>query len=128
MPVLAALHLATRPHRLDPVLRETRDAMARLGDDLAIVSAAMILGTLAETAPPIRELVAPWIAAHLAPWAAFGATIGSMVLLAVAGIHPMISGTVMMVALTGSGMPLARSDERRGGQGGVSTCRSRWEP
>src|SRR3546814_12071135 len=61
MPVLAALHLATRPHRLDPVLRETRDAMARLGDDLAIVSAAMILGTLAETAPPIRELVAPWI-------------------------------------------------------------------
>lgn len=107
MPVLAALYLASRPHRIAPVLAETRDAMSRLGDDLAIVSAAMMLGTLAETAPPIREVVAPWIAAHLPPWAAFGATAASMVGLATAGIHPMISGTVMMAALAGSGLAIA---------------------
>lgn len=107
MPALAALHLLGRPHRIAPVLGETRDAMGRLGDDLAIVSAAMILGTLAETAPPVRELVAPWIAAHLPPWAAFGATSGSMVALAIAGVHPMITGTVMMAALAGSGAAIA---------------------
>ncbi|MEQ9330943.1 hypothetical protein [Thalassobaculum sp.] len=107
MPALAALHFAGRPHRIAPVLGETRDAMGRLGDDLAIVSAAMILGTLAETAPPVRELVAPWIAAHLPPWAAFGVTSGSMILFALAGMHPMITGTVMMAAFAGSGLAIA---------------------
>ena len=107
MPVLAALHFGTQPHRVGAVLGETRDAMGRMGDDLAIVSAAMILGTLAETAPPIREVIAPWIAGHLPPWAAFGATSGSMVLLAVVGVHPMITGTVMMAAFAGSGLPIA---------------------
>lgn len=107
MPALAALHFAVHPHRAVPVLAETRDAMGRLGDDLAIVSAAMILGTLAETAPPIREVVAPWIAAHLPPWAAFGVTSGSMILFALAGMHPMITGTVMMAAFAGSGLAIA---------------------
>lgn len=107
MPALAALHFAANPHRAAPVLAETRDAMGRLGDDLAIVSAAMILGTLAETAPPIREVVAPWIAAHLPPWAAFGVTSGSMILFALAGMHPMITGTVMMAAFAGSGLAIA---------------------
>ncbi|MEQ8398458.1 hypothetical protein [Thalassobaculum sp.] len=107
MPALAILHFITRPHRIVPVLAETRDAMGRMGDDLVIVSAAMILGTLAETAPPIREVIAPWIAMHLPPWAAFGATSGSMVLLAIIGMHPMITGTVMMAAFAGSGLAIA---------------------
>lgn len=107
MPALAALQLAGRPHRIAPVLAETRDALGRLGDDLAVVSAAMILGTLAETAPPVREAVAPWIAAHLPPWAAFGVTSGSMILLALAGMHPMITATVMMTAFAGSGLAIA---------------------
>ena len=107
MPVLCALYLLGRPYRIGTVLLETRASMASMGDDIAIISAAMILGTLAETAPPIRELVAPWIAAHLPPWAAFGTTSATMVGLAVAGIHPMITGTVMMAALAGSGLPIA---------------------
>lgn len=107
LPFLAALHLLSRPHRIVPVAVETRESMSRLGDDLAVVAAAMILGTLAETAPPIRELVAPWIAGHLPPWAAFGATSGTMVVFAVIGMHPMITGTVMMAALAGHGMPIA---------------------
>jgi len=107
MPVLAILHFAARPHRAVPVLTETRDAMGRLGDDLAVVSAAMILGTLAETAPPIREAVAPWIATHLPPWAAFGVTSGSMIGFALIGMHPMITGTVMMAAFAGSGLAIA---------------------
>jgi hypothetical protein len=107
MPALAILHFITRPHRIAPVLAETRDAMGRMGDDLVIVSAAMILGTLAETAPPIREVIAPWIATHLPPWAAFGATSGSMVMLAIVGVHPMITGTVMMAAFAGSGLAIA---------------------
>ena len=37
MPVLAALHFGTQPHRVGAVLGETRDAMGRMGDDLAIV-------------------------------------------------------------------------------------------
>lgn len=106
MPVLAGLHLLARPHRLRPVVEETRRGMAAMGDDLAIVSAAMVLGTLAETAPPIRELVSPWIAAHLPPWAAIGATIGVMVGFAIAGLHPMITGTVMIASVVGSGLPV----------------------
>ena len=107
MPILAGLQLATRPHRIRPVMIETRDSMARMGDDLAIVSAAMVLGTLAESAPPVRDVFAPWIAAHLPAWAAFGATSATMIGLAVAGVHPMITGTVMMVALTGSALAIA---------------------
>jgi hypothetical protein len=107
MPVLAVLHFASQPHRTAPVLAETREAMGRLGDDLAVVSAAMVLGTLAEIAPPVRDAVAPWIAAHLPPWAAFGVTSGSMILFALAGMHPMITGTVMMAAFAGSGLAIA---------------------
>lgn len=107
MPVLCALHLLMRPHRLQSVVSETSAAMARMGDDMAIISAAMMLGTLAETAPPIRELVAPWIALHLPPWTAFGTTSATMIGFAIIGIHPMITGTVMMAALAGSGLAIA---------------------
>ncbi|NQW10456.1 MAG: hypothetical protein HQ481_11320 [Alphaproteobacteria bacterium] len=107
MPVLCAVHLLGRPHRIGTVAAETKASMASMGDDLAIISAAMMLGTLAETAPPIRDLVAPWIALHLPPWTAFGATSATMIGFAVAGIHPMITGTVMMAALAGSGLPIA---------------------
>lgn len=107
MPVLAALHVLSRPHRLRPVLADTRRAMAGMGDDLAVISAAMVLGTLAESAPPIREVVSPWIAGHMPPWAAVGATVGVMVGFAIAGLHPMITGTVMMASLAGSGLAIA---------------------
>ncbi len=107
MPILAAMHLARHPYKAGPVVAETRASMARMGDDLAIVSAAMVLGTLAESAPPVGEVLAPWIATHLPTSATFAATALSMIGLAVVGVHPMITGTVMMVAITGSDLPVA---------------------
>jgi len=107
MPVLCAIHLAQKPHRIAPVLKETRASMATMGDDLAIVSAALVLGTLAETAPPILEVMAPWIAAHLPAWSVFAAVAGSMIGFALIGVHPMITGTVMMVAVTTSDLAVA---------------------
>lgn len=107
MPALCFIHLAQKPHRIAAVYEETKASMATMGDDLAIVSAALVLGTLAETAPPILEVMAPWIAAHLPAWAVFAAVAGSMILFALIGVHPMITGTVMMVAVTTSDLPVA---------------------
>lgn len=107
MPVLCGIHLFQRPHRVAEVYEETKASMSTMGDDLLIVSTSLVLGTLAETAPPILDVMAPWIAAHLPVWAVFSAVAGSMVLFAIIGVHPMITGTVMMVAVTSSEMPVA---------------------
>lgn len=107
MPVLCAAHLVQRPHRVAEVYRETRSSMSTMGDDLLIVSTSLVLGTLAETAPPILDVMAPWIADHLPVWAVFSAVAGSMVLFAIIGVHPMITGTVMMVAVTTSDLAVA---------------------
>ena len=102
MPVLCGLHLIQKPHRIPEVVQDTKTAMSTMGDDLLIVSTSLVLGTLAETAPPILEVMAPWIGSHLPTWAVFSAVAGSMVLFAIIGVHPMITGTVMMVAVTSS--------------------------
>jgi hypothetical protein len=107
MPMLCALHLVQKPHRIAEVARETRNSMAGMGDDLAIVSAALVLGTVAETAPPILTVMAPWIAAHLPASAVFAAVVAVMIGFAVVGVHPMITGTVMMVAVTNSDLAVA---------------------
>ncbi|MEQ8584645.1 MAG: hypothetical protein RLO01_05910 [Thalassobaculaceae bacterium] len=107
MPVLCAAHLVQRPHRVAEVYRETKFSMSTMGDDLLIVSTSLVLGTLAETAPPILDVMAPWIADHLPVWAVFSAVAGSMVLFAIIGVHPMITGTVMMVAVTTSDLAVA---------------------
>lgn len=107
MPVLCAAHLVQQPHRAAEVYRETKSSMSTMGDDLLIVSTSLVLGTLAETAPPILDVMAPWIADHLPVWAVFSAVAGSMVLFAIVGVHPMITGTVMMVAVTTSDLAVA---------------------
>lgn len=107
MPVLALLHGLFKPHRLRPIAAETKRAMAGMGDDIAIISVAMVLGTIAETAPPIQDFVAPWIVANVPGWAAIGATALVMVSFAVVGLHPMITGTIMMASLVGSGLSVA---------------------
>lgn len=107
MPLLCGLHLVQRPHRVAEVYRETKASMSTMGDDLLIVSTSLVLGTLAETAPPILDVMAPWIADHLPVWAVFAAVAGSMVLFAIIGVHPMITGTVMMVAVTTSDLAVA---------------------
>ncbi|WPZ32499.1 hypothetical protein T8K17_14745 [Thalassobaculum sp. OXR-137] len=107
MPVLCAIHLIQQPHRISEVYEDTKGAMSTMGDDLLIVSTSLVLGTLAETAPPILDVVAPWIGSHLPTWAVFSAVAGSMVLFAILGVHPMITGTVMMVAVTSSDLPVA---------------------
>lgn len=107
MPLLCGLHLIRWPHRTAEIYQETRDSMSTMGDDLLIVSTSLVLGTLAETAPPILDVMAPWIADHLPVWAVFAAVAGAMVLFAIIGVHPMITGTVMMVAVTTSDLAVA---------------------
>jgi len=101
LPVLAVLHGVSKPHRIAPVIAETRQAMSGMSDDIAVISAAMVLGTLAESAPPIREVIGPWIATHVPALAAYGATVLVMIGFAIIGLHPMITGTVMMASLAG---------------------------
>ena len=54
MPPLAGLAVLAGAARARAVLRETRDGLGRMGDDLLLITAAMTLGTVAERSPLVR--------------------------------------------------------------------------
>ncbi len=78
-----------------------------MGDDLAIIAAAMVLGTVAESAPLIADHLAPWLTITLPQTLIICAIILVMAGCGVIGIHPMISGTVMMISLSGNARQIA---------------------
>jgi hypothetical protein len=85
------------------VARETFDGMRLMGDDMLLIAAAMGLGTVAEASASVREALAPLVGGGLAPSATLALVVFSMLLPAMAGVHPMITGTVLLGAVTGAG-------------------------
>lgn len=101
MPVLCVSQWLLQPNSALPVLLETYAGLGRMGDDLIIIAAAMMLGTVAENAPLIAAQLAPWLADTVPQTLVISAVVLVMAGCGMMGIHPMISGTVMMISLSG---------------------------
>ena len=108
MPALCWSQLLRQPGATRAISRDPYINLSSFGDDLLIISAAMILGTLAETAPAIDSYITPILSVYSAPAAVIALIIGSMVAGGLVGLHPMISGTILAVGLTQ--IPLGISD------------------
>jgi hypothetical protein len=108
MPVLCAGAWLLVGARVPAVLDETWRGMRHMGDDLLLITAAMTLGTVAENAPALQGALASLVGDNLTAPAILALLVFSMLIPAVIGIHPMITGSVMLAAL--SALPLAVSD------------------
>ena len=108
MPVVCWLQLLSKPDATRIVSRNTYYSLSSFGDDLLIISAAMILGTLAETAPIFGTYMTPILSIYSSPPAIISMIISIMIAGGLVGLHPMISGTILAVGLTQA--PLNISD------------------
>ncbi|MBO6562316.1 MAG: hypothetical protein JJ959_17355 [Nisaea sp.] len=100
MPVLCAIQFQRHPEQVRPVFEETATAMSRMGDDLALIVVAMVVGTTAGEADALIVHVAPLLEGGLPAPVLLAALIGIQLLPAVVGIHPIITGTIFLAALT----------------------------
>ncbi|UUX49194.1 hypothetical protein NUH88_17530 [Nisaea acidiphila] len=100
MPVLCAIQFQRHPEQIMPVFEETAGAMSRMGDDLALIVVAMVVGTAAGEADALITHVAPLLEGGLPVPLLLAAMIGIQLLPAIVGIHPIITGTIFIAALT----------------------------
>jgi hypothetical protein len=105
MPVLMLVQFLRRPGLVGGVACETTGIMGAMGNDIVLVSSAMMLGAVGEVSPHVREalllVVGPGVPAPLL----LAAVIFIQTGLAVIGVHVLVTGTIL-VALLG-GMPTA---------------------
>ncbi len=97
-PVLALAALAARQARLRPVAAETWAGCALVRDDVVIVTVAVVLGRVLETAIGDLGLSAALGALALPPWAVIACVVGAVSLASLAGIHQLVSVVVVLAA------------------------------
>jgi hypothetical protein len=99
-PACIAWVLLRRPGSVRGVLDGTYLSLGKLSDEVLIVTAAISLGTAMETLPELPALLQPWLVG-LPVFATLLIVPVVMILLGQLGAHPMISGTLVLVAFTG---------------------------
>jgi hypothetical protein len=96
LPVLAAMGGGA----LKTAMRTTREGLGNLGPELCLMTFAMTLGVVLETTLP-QTGVLPWLRGlALSPPAVIGVVAGGITLAAFLTIHPIVSGTVLLVLFT----------------------------
>ncbi|MEP3113444.1 hypothetical protein [Nisaea sp.] len=100
MPLLCLIQCVRRPDALRPVLEKTAEGIKGLGDDLALVAIAIVVGTVAGEADSVIVHVAPLLEGGLPAPVLLAMMIGIQLVPAIIGIHPIITGTIFLAALT----------------------------
>lgn len=93
--VLAAQRAAVRK-----VLHDTHAGMLRMGDEVLLITAAVTLGGALEATPELARLSTAWLA-HVPSFAVLMLAPLTMILLGMVGWHPVVTSTVVLVALVG---------------------------
>lgn len=101
MPVLCVVTLLVMgTDRLKDSARMTVEGLGRLGPELCVMTLAVTLGAVLEDALGRTEILAWLKGLHLAPLATIAVMTGGMTLAGLAAIHPIVTGTIMMVLFT----------------------------
>ncbi len=108
MPLLCYWQMRRRPENTEDVQAETWAGLSRVGPDLVLIAAAMVLGTVAESSEPVQAMLSSVFGPETPGPVAVGALIVVMVVPAIVGIHPIVTGTVMIATL--AALPLSVSD------------------
>lgn len=101
MPVLCLIQFGRHRNQVRPVFESTATAMRSMGDDLALIVVAMVVATMAGEADAVIVHVAPLLENGLPAPVIIALMIGIQLVPAIVGIHPIITGTILLAALTG---------------------------
>lgn len=107
MPALVAVQALRRPEHIRRIAADTRDSIRSMADDLAVISAAMILGYLVTRTGAV-SIIMEFLPTDTFPgWFALIATPLVMTAGSVIGLHPVITATVMLSLFSGDGSTAA---------------------
>jgi hypothetical protein len=100
-PPAAALWLAVRPHgTARAVASRTFELAGRLAEEMLLVGVVTVLGRVLAASSGIEVLAAPLRSGLVPGWLLLGAALAVIVLLAVAGLHPLATVAITMALLT----------------------------
>lgn len=103
MPALVLLQFMRQPQTVRTIITTTRDQLKSVGDDIVVISAAMILGFLVTRTDGIATILSLLDTDTFPAYTALMATPVLMMLTSVVGIHPVISSTVLLAIFSGAG-------------------------
>jgi hypothetical protein len=90
-----------------PILAVTRASLGRINDDMVLATAAMVFGRVLEANPAITGFFADLAALGLPVVIMIAAAMAFMLLGSVAGVHPIVTMTLVLVTLGGEASRLA---------------------
>ena len=103
MPLLVVLQLFRHQDKARRILLQTRQSMDSTADDLVVITAAMLVAFFATQNDSLAPLVAAIHSGQVPGWVALIITPAAMMLLSVAGIHPVITSTALLATFSGGG-------------------------
>ena len=103
MPVLVAVQALRRPEHIRRIAAGTRDTIRSMGDDMAVISAAMVLGYLVTRTGSVSVILDLLPVDTFPGWFALVATPVSMLAGSIVGLHPVITATVLLSLFSGGG-------------------------
>jgi len=103
MPLLVLLQLFRHRDKAAVILAETRQSMHSTADDLVVITAAMLVAFFATQNDSLAGIVSGIYAGQIPGWVALMTTPVAMMVLSIAGIHPVISSTALLATFSSGG-------------------------
>ena len=103
MPGLVVFQFFRQPQTVNAIITTTRTQLKFVGDDIVVISAAMILGALMTRTDGITTVLNLFTTDVFPAYIALMISPVAMMLASVVGIHPVISSTVLLALFSGAG-------------------------
>lgn len=107
MPVIILIQFARQPQNVREILTLTRRSLHQVGDDIVVITAAMILGFLVTRTDAIAPFLAMMPTDGFPAAVALIATPVVMCLASFIGVHPVITSTFLLSLFSGGGSDVA---------------------
>lgn len=103
MPALVLLQFFRHPDKVGQILRDTRAAMNQTGDDIIIITSAMLFAFFATQSAVLQEMVSVIYDGVVPGWFALIVTPVLMMIASVVGVHPVITSSALLTIFSGGG-------------------------
>ena len=103
MPCLVMIQFVRHHRNISVILKNTRHAMTNIGDDIVIITVAMIVGFFAIQTNVLQTLVVSIHVGVIPGWFALIATPTLMMMASVVGVHPVITSTALLAIFSRGG-------------------------
>lgn len=103
MPCLVAFQFVRHQQNIPLIIKNTRHAMTNIGDDIIIITVAMVVGFFATQTNVLQTFVASIYVGVIPGWFALIATPSLMMMASVVGVHPVITSTALLAIFSRGG-------------------------